>query len=83
VSPTDELNYINLNLAGKCKDKVPRNRDESPEGDRSMALNSLDLGTLERGGCSVPRPGRFTSRKDQVPIVQEAGWAPGPVKCGW
>ena len=24
-------------------------------------------------------PGRFTPGKDQVPIVQEAGWAPGPV----
>jgi hypothetical protein len=32
VSPTDELNYINLNVAGKCKDKVPRDRGESPEG---------------------------------------------------
>jgi hypothetical protein len=27
----------------------------------------------------VTRPGRFTSGKDPVPIVQEAGWAPGPV----
>jgi hypothetical protein len=26
-----------------------------------------------------PRLGRFTPRKDPVPIVQEAGWAPGPV----
>jgi len=25
------------------------------------------------------RPGRFTPGKDPVPIVQEAGWAPGPV----
>jgi len=32
------------------------------------------------GGLSAPRPGRFTPRKDPpVPIVQEAGWAPGPV----
>jgi hypothetical protein len=30
-------------------------------------------------GWSAPRPGRFTPRKDPVPIVQEAGWAPGPV----
>ena len=27
----------------------------------------------------APRPDRFTPGKDQVPIVQEAGWAPGPV----
>ena len=30
----------------------------------------------------MPRPGRFTSGKDLVPIVQEAGWAPGPVWTG-
>jgi len=30
---------------------------------------------------STPQP-LFTSRKDPVPIVQEAGWAPGPVWTG-
>ena len=35
-----------------------------------------------RGGWSVPRPGRFTPGKNPVPIVQEAGWAPGPVWTG-
>ena len=30
---------------------------------------------------STPRP-HFTPRKDPVPIVQEAGWAPGPVRTG-
>jgi hypothetical protein len=34
---------------------------------------------LGGGGWSAPRPGRFTPAKDPVPIVQEAGWAPGPV----
>jgi hypothetical protein len=34
---------------------------------------------LEGGGWSAPRPGRYTPGKDPVPIVQEAGWAPGPV----
>jgi hypothetical protein len=60
------------------KIKVPRNRPESPEGGRGIALHSLDRGT-RRGGWSSPRPGRFTPCKDPVPIVQEAGWAPGPV----
>jgi hypothetical protein len=32
------------------------------------------------GEWSTPRPGRFTSGKDTVPIVQEGGWTPGP---GW
>jgi len=35
---------------------------------------------LEWGGWSALRPGRFTSGNDPVPIVQEAGWAPGPVR---
>jgi len=30
---------------------------------------------------STPRP-HFTPGKDPVPIVQEAGWAPGPVCVG-
>ena len=35
-----------------------------------------------RGGWSTPRPGRFTPGKDPVPIVEEAGWASGPVWTG-
>jgi hypothetical protein len=31
------------------------------------------------GEWSTPSPGRFTPVEDPVPIVQEAGWAPGPV----
>ena len=34
---------------------------------------------LDGGGWSKPRPGRFTPGKDPVPIVQYAGWVPGPV----
>jgi hypothetical protein len=33
---------------------------------------------LVGGGWSAPRPGRFTPEKEPVPIVQEAGWVPGP-----
>jgi hypothetical protein len=61
------------------KVKVPRNRLESPEGGIGIALHSLDLGTLEGGGWSAPRPGRFTPGKVPVPIVEEAGWAPGSI----
>jgi hypothetical protein len=51
---------------------------EEVEGSLYLFLSSA----LEGGGCSAPRPGRFTPGKDPVPIVQEAGWAPGPVrKC--
>ena len=31
---------------------------------------------------STPRPRRFIPRKDPVPILQEAGWATGPVWTG-
>ena len=37
---------------------------------------------LDGGWWSTPRPGCFTPGKDPVSIVQEAGWAPGPVWTG-
>ena len=51
-------------------------------GSRGIALFFLDHGTRRGWGVSVtPRP-LFTPGKDPVPIVQEAGWAPGPVWTG-
>jgi len=48
-------------------------------GVRGIALPFLDHGTRRGWGVSVtPRP-LFTPGKDPVSIVQEAGWAPGPV----
>ena len=47
-------------------------------GSRSIALPFHDHGTRRRWSVSVtPRP-LFTLGKDPVPIVQEAGCAPGP-----
>ena len=47
-----------------------------------IALHFHDHGTRRGGGVSVtPRP-LFAPRKDPVPIVQEAGWAPGPAWTG-
>ena len=37
---------------------------------------------LEGDEGSASRPGRSLPRKNPVPIVQEAGWAPGPVWTG-
>jgi hypothetical protein len=34
---------------------------------------------LRWGGGSAPLPGRFIPGKGPVPILQEAGWAPGTV----
>ena len=51
-------------------------------GSRGIALLFLDHGTRRGWGVSVtPRP-HFTPEKDPAPIVQEAGWAPGPVWTG-
>ena len=51
-------------------------------GSRGIALTFHDNGTRRGWGVSVtPRP-FFTPGKDPVTIVQEAGWAPGPVWTG-
>jgi len=34
------------------------------------------------GWVPKPHPDRFTTGKDPIPIVQEAGWAPMPVWTG-
>ena len=48
-------------------------------GSGGVALLFLDHGTRRVEG-SASRPGRsFTPDKDVLPIVQEAGWSPGPV----
>ena len=48
-------------------------------GSRGIALPFHDHGTRKEWGVSVTPWPLFTPRKDPVPIVQEAGWAPGPV----
>ena len=51
-------------------------------GSRGVALPFHDHGT-RRGEGSASRPGRlFTPEKEPVPIIQEDGWAPGPVWTG-
>ena len=49
---------------------------------KGTALLFLDHGTRRGWGVSVTHRPLFTSGKDPVPIVQEAGWAPGPVWTG-
>jgi len=49
---------------------------------RGIALLFLDHGTRRGWGVSVTPRSLFTCGKDPVPIVQEAGWAPGPVRTG-
>ena len=51
-------------------------------GRRRYSSNPFATSALEGGGLLAPRPGRFTRRKEPLPIVQEAGWAPGPAWTG-
>ena len=51
-------------------------------GSRGIALLFLDYGARREWGVSVTPRQLFTPGKDPVPIVREAGWAPGPVWTG-
>jgi hypothetical protein len=53
---------------------------QGPRGGVEVYICSMSTSALGGGGWSTPRPGRFTPGKDPVPIVQEAGSAPGPVR---
>jgi hypothetical protein len=60
-------------VSGKVKVQVKFTREQA-----TKAL----ISELDGGGWSTLRTGRITSGKDPLPIVQEAGWAPGPVWTG-
>ena len=60
----------------------PRTGHEIPDGEKMYRFTLYLTSALDAGGWSTPRPGRFIPGKDPVPIVQEAGWAPGPVWTG-
>ena len=63
------------------KGKVhPRICHKGPEGELRCSSTLPLISALDGGGSSTPCPGRFTPKKDPVPIVQEAGWAPGLVR---
>jgi hypothetical protein len=65
-----------------CPGTEPLYRPYGPQGGRGIALPFHDHCIRRVWGISVtPRP-LFTPGKDPVPIVQEAGWAPGPVWTG-
>jgi len=68
-------------LRGKCEVR-PRTRHEGPEGEWIYSATFSLTSALDGGGWSTPRPGGFTPGNDQVPFVQEAGWAQGPFRTG-
>jgi len=50
-------------------------------GVKVLTYSFVNLGSKWRG-WSTPRLAALPTRKDPLPIVQEAGWAPGPVWRG-
>ena len=60
----------------------PRTGYEGREGEQVYSSTLFLTSSLDEGGCSTPCTGRFTPGKNAVPIVQEVGWAPGPVWTG-
>ena len=65
-----------------CKKFTLEQPTKAQTGSRRLALLFLQLLAPDEGGLSTPRPGCFTSGKDPIPIVLEAGWSPEPVWTG-
>ena len=59
----------------------PITSHEDPEGVKVYLYSFFNLGA-RWGGCAKPRLGRFTPGRDPVAIIENAGWAPGPVRTG-
>ena len=76
-----KLIYWKLNvIIHKGKGKVfPLQARLWPRGWVEVYLYSSMTAALKAGEWSAARPGLLTPRKDPLPIVQEAGWAPWPV----
>jgi hypothetical protein len=64
-------------LHQRVKKGHPITGHQGPRGGVQVQLYSFSTSALVGGGWSAPRPGRFTRKKDPVPIVQEAWWAQG------
>ena len=74
----------NTYFMNKCKGKGhPITRHEGPEGVQMYNSTLPSTSTLDGRWVvnATPRP-LYPPGKDPVPIVQEAGWAPGPVWTG-
>jgi len=60
----------------------PYGSDVAQRVGRGIALLFHDRGTRRGWVISSTPQSHFTLRKDPVPILQDAGWAPGPVWTG-
>jgi hypothetical protein len=71
--------WVTVEVTGKPQ---PRKGHEGPEGELRYNSTLFLTSALDEGGWSKSRSGRSTPGKDPVSIIQEAGWAPGPVWTG-
>ena len=80
----DLYNNNNNNNNNKCKNVKwsPYSPGVAQRLGRGIALLFHDRGTRRRWVVSSTPLAHFTAGKDPVPILQEAGWAPGPVWKG-
>jgi hypothetical protein len=63
-----EDNILHTEHTGKGK-AHPRTGHEGTEGEETYSSTLPSTSALDGGGWSMPCPGRFTPRKDLVPIV--------------
>ena len=67
----------------ECNGNVhPRTDHKGPEMEQRYSSTLSLTSALDSVGWSKLRPVAFTPGEEPVPIVQEAGWAPGPVWTG-
>jgi hypothetical protein len=74
---TASMHKLSITFTPQRKVKFMQNRSRWPRWGIEVYL-SLTL-ALDGSGCLKPCPNHFTTRSDPVPIVQEGGWALGPV----
>ena len=80
--PVDQSTQLLVSLS-TLKGKIHhRTGHEEPEGDKTYNSTRSLTSAQDLGGWSRPHSSRFTPRNDPVPIVQETGWAPGPIWTG-
>ena len=74
---------VRIRSKGKGKGKArPRTGHEGPEGEQRYSSTPSLTSALDGVGGQRHAPAALPHGKDQVPIVQEAGRAPGPVWTG-
>jgi hypothetical protein len=57
----------------------PRTRHDGQEGEQRYRSTLPSTSSLDGGSGQRHTPAALPPRRDPVPILQEAGWDPGPV----